>query len=69
MLFRKKVARQCEYCRYGTKVSADQILCLKRGVMPIDAKCRKFTYDPCKRVPSRAKALDFNRYDQEDYSL
>ena len=69
MLFRKKIDRACTNCQYGTKVSDDQILCLKRGVMSIDAKCRKFKYDPCKRIPSRAKAMDFSKYDREDYSL
>ena len=69
MLFRKKMPRLCEYCRFGTKVDSEQILCVKRGVMPIGAKCRKFTYDPCKRIPSRAKAMDFSKYNSEDYSL
>lgn len=69
MLFRKKIARSCEHCRYGTKIDDEQILCVKRGVMPTDGKCRKFTYDPCKRIPHKAKALDFQKYYNEDYSL
>ena len=69
MLFRKKIVRSCAHCRFGTKVGDDQVLCLKKGVMHIDAKCRKFQYDPFKRIPSRAKALDFNKYDNEDYTL
>jgi hypothetical protein len=69
MLFRKKIARSCVHCRYGTKFDDDKILCLKKGVMQIDGKCRKFIYDPFKRIPGRAKALDFNKYDKEDYSL
>ena len=69
MLFRKKIDRSCSYCRYCTKINDDQVLCVKRGVMAINAQCRKFSYDPCKRIPSRAKALDFSKYDREDYSL
>ena len=69
MLFRKKVERSCEYCRFGTKVDEEQILCLKKGAVDINAKCRKFAYDPFKRTPRKAKALDFNKYDKEDFSL
>jgi hypothetical protein len=46
-----------------------RILCAKKGCKTIDDKCRRFKYDPCKRIPPKAKALDFSRYDQEDYSL
>lgn len=69
MLFRKKIARACEYCRYGTRFDTDTILCIKRGVMPFDGKCRKFDYDPCKRTPPKPKALDLEKYNNEDYSL
>lgn len=69
MLFRKKIERSCSYCIHSTKLDDGQVLCAKRGVMPIDGKCRKFRYDPCKRIPFKAKALDFSKYDKEDYSL
>ena len=69
MLFRKKIKRSCEYCSYGTKVGDEQILCTKCGVVSVYYACRKFSYDPCKRIPVKAKALDFKKYDNEDYSL
>jgi len=69
MLFRKKIEKSCSYCTMGTRMNDEEILCIKRGVVPADGKCRKFCYDPCKRVPAKAKALDFKKYDQEDYSL
>ena len=69
MLFRKKIEKSCAYCEYATKLNDEQVLCIKRGVMPIDKKCRKFQYDPTKRIPAKPKALDFEKYDQEDYSL
>lgn len=69
MLFRKKIDRSCSYCQHCTKINDDQVLCVKHGIMAINAQCRKFSYDPCKRIPSRAKALDFSKYDREDYSL
>ena len=42
---------------------------VKKGICPIDHACRKFKYDPCKRIPAKAKALDFAKYDEHDYSL
>lgn len=69
MLFRKKIEPCCSYCLHCTKLNNEQILCSKRGLMPVDGKCRKFTYDPCKRIPGKEKALDFSQYDKEDYSL
>ncbi len=69
MLFRKKIPRSCEYCANGTKIDEEQILCSKRGVVTEMEKCRKFKYDPCKRIPSKPKALDFSKYDEYDFSL
>lgn len=69
MLFRKKMPRSCSYCAYGTKIDEEQVLCVKRGVVPVEGACRKFDYDPCKRVPPKPKALDFTKYNDADYSL
>ena len=69
MLFRKNVQRSCAYCSHGTKVSEDQILCKKNGVVSYVYSCRRFRYDPCKRSPVKAKAMDFLKYMDEDFSL
>ena len=69
MLFRKKIERCCTYCAYGTVLEEGQVLCVKKGFRPEGKACRKFRYDPCKRTPSRPKALDFSKYDQDDFSL
>lgn len=69
MLFRKKIQRSCAYCIHSTKLDEEQALCVKKGIVSTDSACRRFKYDPCKRVPSKAKALDFAKYDEHDYSL
>lgn len=69
MLFRKKITRSCSYCKRGTPMGDDQILCAKHGVVSVDNSCRGFRYDPCKRIPKKAKALDFNKYQDVDFSL
>lgn len=69
MLFRKKIERSCSYCQFGTHLEDGVILCSRKGIKTGLDKCRKFRYDPCKRIPKKAKALDFSRYEQEDFSL
>ncbi len=69
MLFRKRIKRSCSYCLRATQLNEDTVLCVKKGVRPIFDKCWKFKYDPCKRIPVKAKALDFSKYDGEDFSL
>ena len=69
MLFRKKIERSCSYCIYGTALEDDQILCMKKGLKRQEDSCRKFKYDPCKRIPAKQKPLDFTRYEQEDFTL
>lgn len=69
MLFRKKIERSCAYCLYGTHLEEEIILCSRKGMKTENDKCRKFKYDPCKRIPKKAKALDFSKYENEDYSL
>ncbi len=69
MLFRKKIEGACEYCTYSTPLNDHSVWCSKKGVKEHGEKCRRFQYDPCKRVPSKPKALDFSKYEEYDYSL
>lgn len=69
MLFRKKIERSCAYCLYGAHLDDGQILCSKKGMRSEDNKCWRFHYDPCKRIPAKSKALDFAKYEKEDFSL
>lgn len=69
MLFRKKIERSCGYCVHGANIGEDQILCVKKGLRTPDDSCRKFKYEPCKRIPVKVKAMDFSKYDNEDFSL
>lgn len=69
MLFRKKIDRSCAYCAYGAKLEDGAVLCSKRGLKSKDDRCRRFRYDPCKRVPFKAKAISFSRFTDSDFSL
>ena len=69
MLFRKKIQKSCAYCEYGAKLDEDAVLCTKKGIVPVTKSCRKFKYDPCKRIPIKAKAPDFSKFKDEDFTL
>lgn len=69
MLFREKVFRSCQYCQRGTKMDDEKILCTRKGIVSCEGKCWKFQYDPCKRIPPKPKAMDFSKYEKEDFSL
>lgn len=69
MLFRKKIECCCAYCAHSTPLNEEQIHCRKKGVKDLDSKCLFFTYDPTKRIPKKAKAVDFAKYEEYDYSL
>ena len=69
MLFRRKIERACSYCARGAKLNEEQVLCSRKGVQNADFKCFWFRYDPYKRIPKKAKAVDFSKYDKEDFSL
>ncbi|MBR3768407.1 MAG: hypothetical protein IKL10_09260 [Clostridia bacterium] len=59
---------RCTYCKHG-RLSADEefILCPKKGVMQKDHFCKKFSYDPLKRVPQKAPAL--REFTPEDFEI
>lgn len=69
MLFRKKIERSCTYCAFAAKLNDDQVLCAKKGIVDTAKACRKFRYDPCKRIPPKTKAIDFSQYESEDFKL
>lgn len=46
------IAKQCSLCETGRPApDGKSVLCIRNGVMPLDARCRKFRYDPLKREP------------------
>jgi len=69
MLFRKKIDRYCAYCKFAGKINEEQVICQKCGIVPSSHRCRRFRYDPLKRVPPKQKNPDFSKYDEKDFSL
>lgn len=55
-IFNKDLPHACSYCVYGREsLFSGEILCSKRGVTSVRDSCRKYKYDPLKRVPERVK--------------
>ena len=69
MLFRKKIDPRCAYCAKGTRISDEEVACVKCGIVAAEHHCSAFRYDPLKRVPPRPKVQDFSKYDEKDFSL
>ena len=69
MLFRRKIERACDYCARAVKIDEETMVCAKRGLVFPEDSCRRFRYDPLKRVPeSTGMDLPLGREDA-DYSL
>ena len=57
-MFKNKIEKNCAYCTYGYMLSNGmECLCDKYGIVTSVSDCRKFKYDPLKRVPDRTPAL------------
>ncbi len=62
------IAPACEYCAWGRRASDPRmILCEKCGIVSPYYKCKKFRYDPLRRVPKRPPKLP--AFSPEDFSL
>ena len=69
MLFRKKIEKCCAYCAHSGKINDSAYLCTKKGMVSSCHQCRRFQYDPLKRVPVKNDPTDFAKYDDVDFSL
>ena len=69
MLFRKKLPHYCAYCVHAGRIDEHQMICQKKGVVAAADQCRRFRYDPLKRVPVRPKPQRFNRFREQDFQL
>lgn len=57
-LFAKKAYRACRHCANGRPTGdGERVLCVHKGIVEADYACRKYRYDPLKRVPKRRPAL------------
>lgn len=58
MMFGKKrkeqpdLPRLCEFCEHASLITDEKnVLCSLHGIVNREYRCKKYTYDPLKRVP------------------
>lgn len=67
-LLNESIYPACAYCKHGTNfIKQETILCIKFGVVDSNYSCKKFKYDPLKRIPKTHKKL--NNFDANDFSI
>lgn len=69
MLFDKDIDPRCAYCQRGTPLEDGRVMCVKKGIVSAAGSCRRFRYDPLKRVPPKHAAVRFDRFKEEDFKL
>ena len=69
MLFRKDIDPCCAYCKKGEVISEEEVVCRRKGIVPIGGRCAAFRYDPMKRCPPRPVKLDTGDLSEEDFRL
>ncbi len=69
MLFRKEIEPACGYCKHGNKLTEREILCKHRGITRPAASCRRFHYDPLKRIPPKPVRLMTRGLTDEDFRI
>ncbi len=73
MLFSRHIAPSCSYCRFGSSIGNGEIACLRRGITSAAGSCKRFVYDPLKRVPEPPMFLDKSKLaeklGEEDFTI
>ncbi len=69
MIFSKNIEPMCCYCEKGVLMQNNKyVICKKRGVVTASYYCRRFIYDPLKRIPPMKK-LEKQEFKQKDFSI
>lgn len=67
-LFGNNIEPACAHCEYGRLGTDKQmVLCRKFGPVAPYYHCKKYEYDPLKRIPRRPPSLP--KYSEEDFKL
>lgn len=67
-LYGNNISPACEYCARARRAADGRVmLCGRKGVVPMYHHCRRFRYDPLKRVPFRQPTPE--KYNAADFEL
>ena len=69
MLYRQKVDPCCACCAHARAIDNTAAVCLRRGIVALSGCCKKFSYDPLKRVPEAPRTLVRKEHDPDKFEL
>lgn len=69
MLYSKEIKPCCAYCLNSTPVNDDEAICKKHGVVALSYRCKRYCYDPTRRVPPEPQELQQGYFSEKDFSL
>lgn len=68
-IYDPSIRKMCSYCQHGTKIPAgEDVICPYKGLVSYDYVCRKYLYDPTRRIRKRTKKMQAS-FDETDFSL
>ena len=56
-LFRNDIPPSCSTCAHAVRLTDTEMLCRRCGAVSEGYRCRRYRYDPLKRVPQRTPPL------------
>ena len=68
-MFRKNVEPACTYCQHSAPAGEDCCICVKKGIVSLWDSCRRFSYDPLRRVPEAPPAPRTEDLDPDSFKL
>lgn len=68
-IFSKEIEPHCVYCMYSKQISDEQAICNKHGIVSTNFHCRKYKYDPTKRVPPEPAVLETESFTADDFKI
>ncbi|MGN1073529.1 MAG: hypothetical protein ACI4QB_00935, partial [Eubacteriales bacterium] len=57
MLYRTNMPPRCATCARATRLGEHDMLCRRYGVVYDEYKCKRYVYDPLKRIPPRTPPI------------
>jgi len=69
MLFSRNIEPRCAYCLHSVKLDEDTVACYKRGILEAAGFCKKYRYEPTKRVPQKRAKLSSSAFSEADFEL
>ncbi len=68
-IFSKEIEPYCIYCVHSKPIGSMQVICPKHGIVSTNYHCRKYKYDPTKRIPPEPAAMDIECFTAEDFKI